>query len=126
MQGKILPIQRQFFVKICEIIYNLSGKSFNLTIKISTLISIIEFIEILHNGHQTDRRQNQAVSPRQVFCVYWIGRYFPGDPHSFGIQYALGQIDAAQEKRGLRSCDDRKFESSDFFTIHYSGGLDVQ
>ena len=43
-----MPIQRQFFVKICEIIYNLSGKSFNLTIKISTLISIIEFIEILH------------------------------------------------------------------------------
>jgi hypothetical protein len=39
-QGKILPIQRQFFVKCCEKIYNLSGKSFNLALKISILISI--------------------------------------------------------------------------------------
>jgi len=91
LQGKILPIQHQFFVKICEIIYNLSGKSFNLTLKISILTST-------NNGHETDRRQNQAVSPRQVFCVHGIGRYFPGDPYSFGIEYALGQIDAAKEK----------------------------
>jgi hypothetical protein len=40
LQGKILPNQRQFFVKQREIIYNLSGKSFNLTLKISILISI--------------------------------------------------------------------------------------
>ena len=42
LQGKILHIQRQFFVKIREIIFNLRGKSFNLTLKISILISLGE------------------------------------------------------------------------------------
>jgi len=40
--GKILHIQRQFFVKIGKIIFNLCGKSFNLTLKISILISLEE------------------------------------------------------------------------------------
>jgi len=38
--GKILHIQRQFFVKIGKKNFNLRGKSFNLTLKISILISI--------------------------------------------------------------------------------------
>ena len=40
--GKILHNQRQFFVKIGEIIFKLRRKSFNLTLKISILISLKE------------------------------------------------------------------------------------
>jgi hypothetical protein len=37
--GKILHIQRQFLVKIAEIIFDGCGKSFNLALKTSILIS---------------------------------------------------------------------------------------
>jgi hypothetical protein len=40
--GKILHIQRQFLVKIAEIISDGRGKSFNLTLKTSILISLKE------------------------------------------------------------------------------------
>jgi hypothetical protein len=40
--GKILHIQRQFLVKIAEIIFYRRGKSFNLTLKTSILTALKE------------------------------------------------------------------------------------
>ena len=65
-----------------------------------------DFIVILNNGTQAARRKNQTLSTRQIFCVYRADRHFSGDYYPDGVQYALGQVHAAQKKRGLRPCAD--------------------